>query len=580
MKTNFKRVACVMMSSFIMASGFGASKASAIWPFKSNPTKISLKNVEKIQKQVTRNNFEIMEKALNIFVKHKEYDELSPDEKKEICEFFKTALKNTNVFQFSYPEERTEGGFLESWTYTIGKACSQLANSDEERSNFISQVAGLLDAQHAQDNKINFPEDDSSPDAQRFYKHLYEKTKDVFISAIIKRTVELNKEQQGTAGIAKKALSHPLFILFAVSMTISNGADAFDSLRGLSIEFAHHIYDLYYKVTAKKFDLDNYSELLDRIETRLRAELVGQDEAIDRVIDIMRGYFQSMLEAKAQKKKFEGGLMLYLTGSPATGKSTMMKIIQEEMHLNNFEAKMSDIVEDKGNGAESVAARLTKPVVTKTKFTEIYDKTPLIRQLNQHNPTLYAFDEIDKMRKLDRQLQGKKTELGNIDSIDEILRNFIDTGHLAGVNASGSVLITTSNETDEDMMLLDSSLRNRYSQYRVKFRDFEKEDYKEIIRRGSVELQKHYADTFNTEIKWSENAMDYFATKFVEEQAGGRCAEPLMMKVRSAIAVLCKSTDIKNKILSINVSEGENKHVIIDVLGDAAVRDEQKTVNE
>ena len=184
------------------------------------------------------------------------------------------------------------------------------------------------------------------------------------------------------------------------------------------------------------------------------------------------------------------------------------------------------------------------------------------------------------MRKLDRQLQGNKSELGNIDSIDEILRNFIDTGHLAGVDASGSIVIVTSNETDEDIMRLEPSLRNRYSQYRVKFRDFEKEDYKEIIRRGSVELQKHYADTFNTEVKWNEDALDYFATKFVEEQAGGRCAEPLMMKVRSAIAVLCKSTDIKNKILSINVSEGENKHIVIDVLGDAAVSDEQKTVNE
>lgn len=595
MKTNFKRLACVMMSSVIVGSGLGSGKVMSMWPLKTDTLTEALEESEKIKKKQMANNVKLMSDAFRIFCEHETYIELNPNQRITIQKFLKAALQGPNVFEFDFKKVNKDSFFNPAANFSNAVAAvNESASPIAKKANYkINPFAVRVSEAHLKNLKecseyydqnagtINFVRIDDSPNKDLIYGVIYTETKDLFKHVIMDRISGIKGELDNSPmAMVKNVIKNPLFIIFAASMLIRYGAEAFDSIRSLVTELSYYAQKMYNKATAKKLDIEHYQEILDRIETRLRTELVGQDEAIDRVIDIMRGYFQSMLEAKAQGKKFEGGLMLYLTGSPATGKSTMMKIIQEEMHLNNFEAKMSDVVEDKGNRAESVAARLTKPAVTKTRFKEIYVQTPLMRQLSQHNPTLYAFDEIDKMRKLDRQLQGNKSELGNIDSIDEILRNFIDTGHLAGVDASGSIVIVTSNETDEDITRLEPSLRNRYSPYRVKFRDFDKEDYKEIIRRGSVELQKHYAETFNTEIKWNENAMDYFATKFVEEQAGGRCAEPLMMKVRSAIAVLCKSTDIKNKILSINVSEGENKHIIIDVLGNAAVSDEQKTVNE
>lgn len=597
MKTNFKRLACVMMSSVIVGSGLGSGKVMSMWPLKTDTLTEAFEESEKIKKKQMADNVKLMGDALKIFCEHETYNELNSNQKITIQKFLKTALKGPNVFGFDFEANKDSYTLLnpmKNFSNAVAEANASASPIAKKANYKINPFAVYICETHFKEyfkqnsdyydqdaGTINFDRIDNSSDKDRIYSFAYTETKDLFKHVIMNRISGIKGElDKSPMAMVKNVIKNPLFIIFAASVSIRYGAEAFDSIRSLVTELSYYAQKMYNKATAKKLDIEHYQEILDRIETRLRTELVGQDEAIDRVIDIMRGYFQSMLEAKAQGKKFEGGLMLYLTGSPATGKSTMMKIIQEEMHLDNFEAKMSDVVEDKGNGAESVAARLTKPVVTKTRFKEIYVQTLLMMQLNQHNPTLYAFDEIDKMRKLDRQLQGNKSELGNIDSIDEILRNFIDTGHLAGVDASGSIVIVTSNETDEDIMRLEPSLRNRYSQYRVKFRDFEKEDYKEIIRRGSVELQKHYADTFNTEVKWNEDALDYFATKFVEEQAGGRCAEPLMMKVRSAIAVLCKSTDIKNKILSINVSEGENKHIVIDVLGDAAVSDEQKTVNE
>ena len=80
------------------------------------------------------------------------------------------------------------------------------------------------------------------------------------------------------------------------------------------------------KLTQRGLNVRNYYEVISRIEKRLRNELVGQDEAIDKIIKIMTGYFESVLEAEIMGKKFEGGLTLYLTGEPGTGKSTTMKI--------------------------------------------------------------------------------------------------------------------------------------------------------------------------------------------------------------------------------------------------------------
>ena len=68
-----------------------------------------------------------------------------------------------------------------------------------------------------------------------------------------------------------------------------------------------------YKITRKGINVNKYQTTLDRIEKRLRAELVGQDKAIYRIMEILTGYFESVIEAKALGKKFEGGLLLYLT---------------------------------------------------------------------------------------------------------------------------------------------------------------------------------------------------------------------------------------------------------------------------
>ncbi len=199
----------------------------------------------------------------------------------------------------------------------------------------------------------------------------------------------------------------------AVLFVVKNAVDIINHLKNFYASASNALKALFYKWTYRGIDIKVYKTVVNRIEKRLRAELVGQDKAVDRIVESLTGYFESIVQAKAINKKFEGGLVLYLTGAPATGKSTAMKIIEEEMGLKTHVCRMSDAVEDKGNGAQTVASRLTKPIIEDNGQTKVSADTPLTMQIKTGVPTLYCFDEVDKMRILDSTLQHRNLKSEN-----------------------------------------------------------------------------------------------------------------------------------------------------------------------
>lgn len=359
------------------------------------------------------------------------------------------------------------------------------------------------------------------------------------------------------------ATSAKMFLPFVAIIFIAKYAgDIVNTVKNLALSMGNTFRTVVYKMTHKGIDVNSYQLTLDRIEKRLRAELVGQDEAIDKTLEVMAGYFESVAEAKAMNKKFEGGLLLYFYGPPATGKSTTMKIIKEEMKLDSYTGLMSDAVEDKGNGAMTVAARLTKPIYKDNGQAKTLIDTPLMRQVKNKLPTLYCLDEVDKMRKLDATLQNRsmRDEDGYIvgSSVDEMLRNFGDTGQICGVDASGSVLIATSNETDEKIAQLESSLFNRYKNCKIKFKEFSSDGYKEIIERKSVEFRDYYKKKFNIEIEWDKSALNHYAEVYESEKSGGRGVDFLMNDVRYALKCYHNNYETKEGFKNLKLSIGYN----------------------
>ena len=372
-------------------------------------------------------------------------------------------------------------------------------------------------------------------------------------------TIMGNKATEGLASMAKAFLP-----VVATIFVVKYAGDICEHLKNFYASTSNALKNLFYKFKCKGINIKVYETVLGRIEKRLRTELVGQDEAIDSIINIMRGYFESAVQAKAAGKKFEGGLLLYLTGMPATGKSTTMKIIEEEMGLTSYTGRMSDAVEDKGNGAGTVAARLTKPVIKDNGKTKVTVDTPLTRQVKTGIPTLYCLDEVDKMRNLDSVLQKRslRTEDGKIMgcSVDEMLRNFGDTGQINGINASGSILIATSNETPEQLAQLESSLYNRYKGCHIHFKNFNKKDYLEIINRKIKDISSYYKKTYNMDIKLGGSMLEHYCDKFEKESSGGRGVDTLMNDFRAVLKNYINSEkNFKGTTVSIDYNDKTNK---------------------
>lgn len=351
------------------------------------------------------------------------------------------------------------------------------------------------------------------------------------------------------------------------SMIIKNTAEILSYIKSGYMHVSNSIRNFYLRHTSKPIDIKIYETVLGRIESRLKKELVGQDEAIKQMINSMRGYFESVIQTQARGKKFEGGMILYLTGLPGTGKSTAMKIIGEEMGLKPYIGRMSNAIEDKGNNANTVAARLTKPVIVDDGHTKSQQDTELMRQVKIGIPTLYCLDEIDKMRNLDRVLQKHdgKTSDGKLmgESVDEMLRNFGDTGQINGVNASGSILIATSNETPEQLAQLESSLYNRYKSCHVHFKSFNKQDYKEMIRRDTKATLSYYRQKYKVDVIFDDSLMEKYPEKLVKEEGSGRGVNSLTIRLRAALKnYVNQNKDYKNSKVSLGYNSNNDEIIV------------------
>lgn len=280
------------------------------------------------------------------------------------------------------------------------------------------------------------------------------------------------------------------------------------------------------------------TEKLPEIQENLENSLAGQDEAIEKIMCKLKEHCAYLQECKDLKIAPSRCLVLHFYGAPGTGKSTALKVIANTLGVGTYTSGMAQAVEDKGNSANTVISRLMKDEVLDNGRTKQFLKTQLRKVVESPYAQIISFDEIEKQRLLDSQLSKRdfRTEKGFIipSTLDEAMRDAKDQAKFAGISVGNKIFITISNETEEDLNQLEPSFKDRLSGGMVYFKDFNIDDYKDMIIKSSKDLFEAYKKRgFN--LSWSENALDYYSKLFAEHKYSGRRVVEFIDEIRAKI---------------------------------------------
>ena len=280
------------------------------------------------------------------------------------------------------------------------------------------------------------------------------------------------------------------------------------------------------RVLSKSLNTENYEEMLKKLEEELKAEVIGQDEAIEKIISILRNHFSNVVKAKAIGKTYNKGCLIILGGPPGLGKSLIMEKIKKFFNLTCVMLTMNEAIEDKGNNASSVMARFLKPVIKDDGKKKIEEETELARVIRYGNTTLYFLDEKDKMDMLDFSLQkidplnaeGKRKG----SSIDEYLRSFVDYDKLNNYTTNNSIHMVTTNELKEHMLKYEGSLANRYLPCFVEFKPF---NIDACIKMAKVLLKSPCGEFYKGKgisVSWDKSGLQRYAQRLSKDSVNGR----------------------------------------------------------
>ncbi len=285
------------------------------------------------------------------------------------------------------------------------------------------------------------------------------------------------------------------------------------------------------RIFSKSINAGNYKEMLKNLQERLKSKVVGQNEAIEKVINVLESHFSNVVKAKETGQKYSKGCLLIFGGTPGVGKTLVMEEIREFLNLTSAQLTMNEAIEDRGNNASSVMSRFLKPIVKDDGKNKTEEETDFARVIRYENSTFYNIDEKDKMDMLDFSIQ-KIDPLNSVgkrkgSSIDEFLRSFIDYDTLNGHTTNNSVVIVTTNEKTEDITKYEDSLANRYLPCFIEFKPFNAEACVKMAKRNLKNPCGDFYKKQGIDVDWDASGLKSYADKLSKESTNGRTMSQL-----------------------------------------------------
>lgn len=268
----------------------------------------------------------------------------------------------------------------------------------------------------------------------------------------------------------------------------------------------------------------NEWEILDSLETNLNEKIIGQVEAVKKIV-------RTLKSANLGLQKNKPFASLLLVGPSGVGKTELAKTLAEELYHDEkslIKLDMSEFSE-----GHSVSKLLGSPA----GYIGYKDRNPFMEQLKKRPYSVILLDEIDKAHK----------------DVSKLLLQILDEGTLTDnqgkkIKLNHSVIIMTTNvgselykkqnfgfgEIDNDKQKnlekqietklkdqLDEAILSRISNV-VMFNSLNKENIETITARQIAEISKHLQETQKITITSDDKAIAKLIEKMKYEDYGAR----------------------------------------------------------
>ena len=381
------------------------------------------------------------------------------------------------------------------------------------------------------------------------------------LKSINHQILENAMENQFTNILTKPSIKKN-FVYVVGGLIASFASGAVKDLANMTGKVYYRIKDSLKRVFSKPLSASNYEERLEKLRELLKSNVFGQDEAVDKIIDLMKAHFSN----SSKSSEYENGLFMYFIGDPGVGKSLVMNLIKDFFKIDSIEITMDDVQKDNGNNANTVLDRIFKPIVKDNGKEKKLELTDASRKLSYPGAKLIFIDEIDKMTKYDYQKTGinpneviKSGEKLPGSSMLEAIRSFVDYSIFNGAKRKGSIVIASSNESEKDIENYESSMTQRIKESLVVFKKLDSQGIARTMKQKlSMVAGKYYKEKKKIDVSWDEKDLKDYADVLYNQNLSGRPVSRRQFNLTPLIDDFYKNNkDVKKIVL--HYSKSENK---------------------